>query len=150
MTSFGLFSQTLVTSNRTWLAEDHGTEVMPGVPLDLTLFNAAQHYPNGFIPDGTVLGKVTASGKYGPYLGTAGDGRQTAVGIMFNSVSVYVPGTINGTLVTNVTVPILVHGFVYTGNLPFTSGNAALGGYLDAAAQTALKLVYFWTGDPTA
>lgn len=141
MTVFGLSSVTFNPDQRTWLADDHGTEVMPGVPIDLTLFTAGQHYPNGFIPSGTVLGKVTAGGKYGPYLSSLSDGRQTAVGITFNPISVYVPGT--ATLQANASVPIVVHAFVIAANLPFTSGNAAAGGYLDAAAQTALKSVIF-------
>lgn len=141
MTAFGLFSLPFNQDQRTWLMDDHGTEVMPGVTVDLTKFNQSQHYANGFIPSGTVLGKVTASGKYAPYLGTASDGSQTAVGITFNPIPVYVPGT--ATLQTTVAVPILIHGFVNAAALPFTSGNAALGGYLDAAAQTALKNVIF-------
>lgn len=141
MTAFGLYSQPFNTPNRLWLLDDHGTEVMPGVALDLTKFNAGQTYPNGYLPDGIVLGKVTASGKYGPYLSTASDGTQTAVGIMFNPVSVYVPGT--ATLLTNVAVPILLHGFVNQANLPFNSTNQALGGYLDGAAITALKNIVF-------
>lgn len=143
MTNFGLTSIPYVSPQRTWLADRHGTDVMPGVPLDLTKFNAAQHYPNGFIPDGCVLGKVTSSGKYAPYLASASDGTQTAVGILFNPVSVFQPGTINGTLNVNVSGPILLHGFVNVANLPFNSTNQALGGYIDSAAQTALKLIAF-------
>jgi hypothetical protein len=147
VTTFGLLSQTFYTPNRLWLMDDHGTEVMPGVALDLSLFNQAQHYPNGYIADGIVLGKVTAGGKYGPYLDAASDGRQTAVGIMFNPVyNVYNPGTT--TLVPNVAVPILVHGFVNAATLPFTSGNAALGGYLDANAQVDLKNIIFVPAAP--
>lgn len=141
MTAFGLFSQPYLTSNRTWLADDHGTEVMPGVALDMSLFNQAQHYPNGFIPDGVVLGQVTTGGKYGPYLPGATDGRQTAVGISFNAVSVFAPGT--STLLSNVGNAMLIHGFVNAVKLPFTSANAALGGYLDAAAQTAMRSIIF-------
>jgi hypothetical protein len=141
MTAIGLFSQTFNTPNRTWLADDHGTEVMPGVALDLTLFTQAQHYVNGYIPDGTVLGKVTAGGKYGPYLDAASDGRQTAVGILFNPVTVFAPGT--ATLLTAVAAPLFLHGFVNAANLPFTSGNAAAGGYLDAAGQVDLKSIIF-------
>lgn len=141
MTAIGMFSQAFGTPNRTWLADDHGTEVMPGVPLDLTLFDSAQHYPNGFLPDGIVLGKVTSGGKYGPYLGTASDGRQTAVGILFNVVPMFQPGT--SSLFTAVSVPLFLHGFVAEANLPFNSTNQALGGYLDSAAKTALKNIIF-------
>lgn len=141
MTAFGLWSQPYLTSNRTWLADDHGTEVMPGVAFDLSLFNQAQHYPNGFIPDGVVLGQVTVGGKYGPYLPGAADGRQTAAGISFNAVSVFQPGT--STLQVNVGNAMLIHGFVNAAALPFTSANAAAGGFLDAAAQTALRNIIF-------
>lgn len=141
MTSIGLFSQTFNTPGRLWLMDDHGTEVMPGVPIDLTLFTQGQHYANGYIPSGCILGKNTTSGKYGPYLGAASDGRQTAVGILFNDISVYQPGTAN--LQTIVSAPLFLHGFVNAAQLPFTSGNAAGGGYLDAAAQTALKNIIF-------
>lgn len=141
MTAFGLFSQTYNADQRTWLLDDHGTEVMPGLAIDLTKFNAGQHYANGFIPSGTVVGLLSAGGKGAPYLGTAGDGSQTAVGITFNEIPVYQPGT--ATLLTSVSVPILIHGFVNPATLPFTSGNAAAGGYLDAAARTALKNIMF-------
>lgn len=143
MTVFGITSQPFISGNRSWLAEDHGTEVAPGVPIDLTLFSQSQHYANGFIPDGVVLGKVTATGKYGPYLSTAGDGRQTAAGISLNPIEVYQLGTLTGALNASVSVAMLVHAFVNVANLPFTSGNAALGGYLDAAARTALRNIMF-------
>lgn len=35
------------------------------------------------IVSGTVLGKITASGKYAPYSNAASDGTQTAVGILY-------------------------------------------------------------------
>lgn len=143
MTVFGMTSQSYFTDSRAWLAEDHGTEIAPGVPIDLTLFNAAQHYPGGFIPSGTVLGKVTSGGKYGPYLGTASDGRQTAVGITLNPISVFQVGTLTGALNASVSVAILLHAFINVPQLPFTSSNAALGGYLDAAARTALRSLIF-------
>jgi hypothetical protein len=146
MTAFGLISTTFNADQRTWLLDDHGTEVAPGVPVDLTLFNAAQHYPNGFIPSGTVLGKVTASGKYGPYLATAGDGRQTAVGITFNPIPVYQPGT--ATLYVNVAVPILCTRSSTPRRCRSRRATPPLGGYLDAAAQTALKIHHLRPGRP--
>lgn len=141
MTVFGMESVAYQSPDRRWLADDHGTEIMPGVPLDLTLFDSTQHYANGYIADGILLGKVTASGKYGPYISTASDGRQTVAGIMFNDVAVYATGT--ATLRTNVTVPLFLHGFVNEAFLPYTSSNAALGGFLDSGARTALKNIIF-------
>lgn len=143
MTVFGMTSQSYLTDNRAWLAEDHGTEIAPGVPIDLTLFSSTQHYANGFIPSGTVVGKVTSGGKYGPYLGSASDGRQTAVGITLNPIAVYQVGTLTGALNASVSVAILLHAFINVPQLPFTSGNAALGGYIDSAARTALRNLIF-------
>lgn len=36
---------------------------------------------------GTVLGRITASGQYGPYDDAAGDGRDVAVGILLTTVN---------------------------------------------------------------
>lgn len=141
MTAFGLFSQTFNPDNRIWLLDDHGTEVMPGIAIDLTKFTAGQHYVNGFIPSGCVVGLLASGGKGAPYLAANSDGSQTAVGLTFNPIPVYAPGTT--TLLTNVSVPLLIHGFVNPATLPFTSGNAAAGGYLDTAAKTALKNIMF-------
>lgn len=38
------------------------------------------------IPNGTVLGKVTASGKYVPSLNSASDGSQVAVAVLFSDI----------------------------------------------------------------
>lgn len=59
-----------------FLKSEHGTEVR--VPITIA---------SGYrLSAGTVLGKITASGKYGPYDDTATDGRQTAVGILGEDV----------------------------------------------------------------
>lgn len=52
---------------------------------------------------GTVLGRITTSGLYGPYDDAATDGRQTAVGILWEDVS------FEGTNYSNV---MMVHGWV--------------------------------------
>lgn len=65
--------------NRSWLLGEHGTEpgATPSVVLDVSLFDQTVDYPNGYIPSGYPLGKVTASGLYGPYTGGATDEVQT-------------------------------------------------------------------------
>lgn len=142
MTDISLFNRALQSEDRSWDLTPPDAALDQGGTLDITLFNAAQHYANGYIPSGTVLGKVTATSKWGPYLSTAGDGRQIAAAILRFSIQVT---RYDGTLPANVGFDGLVHGKVDASKLPFTSGTAALGGYLDAAAQTALKLIYFGT-----
>lgn len=118
--------------NRSWLLSPHGTDpgTTPSVTLDVSAFVAATHYPNGFIPSGTVLGKVTANGRYGPYDDTATDGRQTAAGLLFATVKV--PNPSDTTI--DVGAAMLVHGFIDISKLPFGC---------DADAQTDLKLIHF-------
>lgn len=79
---------TYVNEDMSWLASAHGTETGDTVTLDFSLFTAGTHFPNGFIPAGMMLGKVTATGAYGPYSDAAGDGRTTLVGVLFKPVTV--------------------------------------------------------------
>lgn len=124
---------------RGWLQGTHGTEpgANPNITLDLSTFVAGTHYPNGYIPSGTVVCKITASGLYGPYDSGASDGRQTpAAGscyLLFNSESVVAGQTraINAGF---------AHGFVEAARLPFQSGS----GSAAAAVKTALSLIH-WT-----
>jgi len=140
MTDIAVYTQPFQSENLEWdLTPPENAWALNGT-LDVSLFNAAQHYPNGFIPSGTVLGKKTAGGALGPYLDTAVDGTQTAVGILRASIQVLQP---NGTAKTKVGVGYMVHGLVSASKLPLTSGTAALGGYIDANGQADLKLVYF-------
>jgi hypothetical protein len=120
---------------RGWLWGQHGTGPgdNPSVTLDVSTFTAGTHYPNGYIPSGTVLGKITATGKYGPYDSGAADGRQTAAGLLFSSVKV--PASTS----TPVGGALFVHGFVDPARLPFQSGT----GFASAAAKTALNLIYW-------
>lgn len=123
------------TDSRAWLWGPHGTEpgTTPSIVLDISSFTAATHYPNGQIPSGTVLGKITASGLYGPYDNAATDGRQTAAGLLFSFV---VP---KADTTKDIGGAMLVHGFVNPAKLPFASGAGAL----DAAARVELPLIYF-------
>jgi hypothetical protein len=79
---------------------------------------------HGVVVKGTVLGKVTASGKYVPYLSTNTDGSQTADCILDNDTD---------TTNADAGASAWIAGV-------FTS--SALTG-LDAGAKTALKLCYF-------
>lgn len=68
----GAFSGT----SKAWLANRKGLDTCRPITLALELFSPATHYPNGFIPSGMCLGKVTTgtlSGLYGPYNGVANE-----------------------------------------------------------------------------
>lgn len=86
-----LFSQTTETfgnEDQSWLRSKHGTDAAETAVLDLAKFTKATHFPNGYVRSGEPLGKVTATGKYGPYDGAATDGRETLVGHLFTTQGV--------------------------------------------------------------
>lgn len=79
---------------------------------------------NGVLAKGTVLGKITASGKFAPYAAANSDGTQTAVCILDND---------HDTTNNDVGASAWIAGIFTT---------SALTG-IDSAAKTALKLCYF-------
>lgn len=118
---------------RSWLLGPLGTEPgqTPSITLDLSAF-AADRYPNGYIPSGTVLGKISASGLYGPYDNAATDGTEVALGLLFSAINVVdASGKVGGAL--------FKRGDVDASKLPFASGK----GFLDANAKTDLKFIDF-------
>ena len=109
------------------------------ITLDTSKFIAGTHYPNGFIPAGTVIGQVTSTKLGGAYDNTtpATDGRQVAYGILAEDARVVQQ---NGQTSTKVATAVIVMGAaVAVGKLPFQSGQ----GSIDAAAKTALNLIRF-------
>lgn len=133
---------TYQVEKRDWLLSIHGTEPgeNPTVVLDVSKFTQATHFPNGYIPSGTALGKITATGLYGPYDPAAGDGRQTAAELLFSSLRVVNPW--NASTAAKVGGAGLHRGEVDPAKLPFQTG----AGSLDAAGKTALRLINFRAG----
>ena len=113
--------------DRSWTIGEHGFDASLNAPLDFTKFTGA-NFTDGYIKSGCVVGKITASGKYGPYEPGASDGRQTAVGMLFNTTKI----PANTAQVAS--DAILVHFVCRTARLPYSTGLGAL----DAAARTAL------------
>lgn len=142
MTDISVHSAQLLPENLSWdLTPDSMMAFVEGGTLDVSKFTQAQHFPNGFIPSGTVLAKDPA-GDYAPYLNSAADSTNVAVGILRASVQVIRP--IDGSIKAKVGVAVMkAFGAVSQAKLPFTSSNAANGGYLDAAAITDLSHIYF-------
>jgi hypothetical protein len=125
--------ETYQAENRSWLGSQHGTDVPQTVTLDTSTFDESTHFPNGFIPSGTVLGLITATGLYGPYDNAASDGRQTAVGFLYSNTKVRTGGP-------DVGASIHWHGSVIAAALPIASTST---GGLDAAGKTDLA-AKFW------
>ena len=118
--------------DRSWTIGEHGFDMTENAPLDFTKFTGT-NFSDGLIKSGCVLGLITASGKYGPYEPGATDGRQTAVGMLFNTTK------IPSNTATVASDAILTHFLCRAARLPYTSGFGAL----DANARTALRLVRF-------
>ena len=86
-----------------WLASEHYMVKRAGITIDYTTVTANSD-GRRIIKGGTLIGKITASGKYGPYSDAASDGRQVAVGLLFpGDINVQFGDTIAG---------LLIHGSV--------------------------------------
>ncbi|MFE0039434.1 head decoration protein [Streptomyces sp. NPDC059015] len=98
--------------DQSWLASAHGTDTARTITLDTSTFTSGTHYPNGYFPSGLPLGKITASGKYGPYNNAASDGTEVLAGFLFTAVAAPSVDTIDpqGAL--------LWHGAVLDAKLP--------------------------------
>lgn len=108
----------------------------PSVSVATTTAGVTGHYPNGYIPAGIAVGKVTATGLFGPYDDTASDGRQVFYGLTFNDVTAV---RANGSVAAKVGTGAFVRGSVTTAKLPFQSGP----GSVDAAAKADAPTIRF-------
>lgn len=132
MTDISVQSSSLLDEDRSWLASAHGTDATRTVTLDLSKFTKNTHYPAGLLRSGTALGRVSASGKYGPYDDAASDGRQVMVGHLFSTVDLQA-----ATLPSYVGAALLEHGLVLETLLPTNHGVDANG-----KADVAGRIVY--------
>jgi len=72
------------SDHKAWVYAD--ISLQPGrasVTLDLSKFTRGTHFADGFVRSGEPLGKITATGRYGPYDATADDGRETCAGFLW-------------------------------------------------------------------
>lgn len=132
MTSLNVNRFELQSENRAWLRGPHGTEpgANPSITLDIPAF-AALH-PKGFIPSGILVGKITATNKYGPYDPDATDGSETAAGFLFGSLNVFAGAEVVGGA-------LVIHAFVNADKLPIQTGKGAV----DDAARAELTHIIF-------
>lgn len=135
MTSIAVTSTAYQVEKRGWLVQQLADA--ESVTLDVSAFTKATHYPNGYIPSGVVLGKITATGLYAPYVDAASDGTGTAAGYLHSSVAIPNPAD---TTVDVGAAMVAAFAVVETDRLPISSG-ATGGGFIDANGQANLTLI---------
>lgn len=113
-------SETWGGDDQSWLGAAHGQDMGRSVTLSTAAFTAATHYPDGYVRSGTPVGRITASGLYGPYDNAAADGRQDLAGFILSPVKMTTGGA-------NVGAAVLEHGRVVESRLPIA---------IDAAGKT--------------
>lgn len=91
-----------VTAEASVLASEHGMVKRVGVTIDATTVGADAD-ANKVLKTGTILAKITATGKYAAYDNALADGREDAQGILLESVNLR-----DGDVITGV----LLHGSV--------------------------------------
>ena len=123
--SLDQFTESWGVDDQSWLGTKLGMDYCRTITIDVSLFNAL-HYPNGYIPSGTVLGKVTANGL------------DVSAGHLFTAVQVKRAGT--DFTVTKVSAPLFWMGVVRTTKLPTFTGAAAALGVLDANGRTDMAM----------
>lgn len=107
-----------VSSEASILASEHNLSKRVGITIDSTTVGADAK-GNKILKAGTLLGKITSSGKYAAYDNALSNGRETAEGILPESVNLK-----DGDVITG----LILHGSVLTARI---SG-------LDAGARTDL------------
>jgi Bacteriophage lambda head decoration protein D len=106
-------TETFGQEDQSWLGSAHGTDMARSITLDVSTFTANTHYPQGFLLSGLPLGKITATGKYGPYNDAQTDGTQTLAGFLLTGVRV---NTLDNTI--DVQGALYIHGVVVAAKLP--------------------------------
>ena len=117
-----------VRTTRTYLAGEDQRWIAAGglqafqdndtITLDRSAFDFVTAFPNGFLPSGVVLGRITATGLYGPYTDAGAGGLDTAVG--FLAVSVAVPTDAAAT--QDIAAALYWHGEIVEAFLPTGHG----------------------------
>lgn len=149
MTDISVSKTAYQVEKRSWLIPQSGAighGYTPSGTLDVSAFTPAIHYPNGYIPSGIVLGRITATGLLAPYdnafdadpvtAGQQGDGRETAVGLLYASIKI--PNLADTTKDVGCAF-VAAFAVVRVARLPLTTG----AGSLDTAARADLPTIYF-------
>ena len=78
----------LGNEDRRWLGTRLGTDQCRSITLDASAFSDYHLTAKGAVPSGTALGKIEATGLYGPYDEDANDGTEVAAGLLFSTTKI--------------------------------------------------------------
>lgn len=120
-----LRSESFSGGDQSWLASGHGIANCRTETLNVAAFTAGTHYPQGYIPSGFPVAKV--SNRLVPYNAAGTNGSQNLAGHIFTDAQI-----VNGVARP---VPVLDHGRVKTARVPLT-------GFAAPATQPNTNIVY--------
>lgn len=127
-----LNSESFGAGDQSWLDSAHGLRNARTEVLDISTFTGSTHYPNGYIPSGTPLAKV--SGMVVPY--TSAEATTTGAGVLAGHLLTDQP--VVGT--NDFAVPVLSHGRVKAAKVP--TGTDAFTAPVAAAKRANVDIVY--------
>ena len=104
-------TETFGQDDQSWIGAAHGIDLARSITLDTSAFTEGTHYPDGYMPSGTPLSLITASGLYGPYTPAGAGGLETHSGFLLTPTQVTSGGA-------DVGAALYEHGRVVEDNLP--------------------------------
>ena len=124
-------TETFGQDDQSWIGAAHGIDLARSITLDTSAFTEATHYPDGYILSGTPLGRITATGLYGPYDNTtpATDGREVLAGFLLTPTKATSGGA-------DVGAALYEHGRIVEDNLPIAID---AGGKVDVAGRITFE-----------
>lgn len=120
-------TDTIGTGDQSWLGSTHNMRNARTETVNLGAFTAGIHYPNGYLPSGTPVAKV--SGLLVPYDKT--EATTTGAGVLAGHILTDQPVVGAG----NFAVPLIDHGRVKVAKVPYNNT------FTFAAPVAALKAV---------
>lgn len=104
MSYIGVETTQYQVEDRSWDLSPHGSEpgTTPSITLDVSTFTAGTHYPDGYLPSGLPLGRITATGLYGPYGGRTNEVQTIDLGAATaGSITITFDGETTGAIAFN-------------------------------------------------
>jgi hypothetical protein len=127
-----LTTETFGAGDQSWLRSSHGLRNAKTEMVDVSAFTAGTHYPNGYIPSGTPVAKV--SGLMVPY--TSAEATTTGAGVLWGHLLTNQP--VVGT--NDFAAPVLRHGEVVAAKVP--QGTDAFTAPVAAAKRASTTINY--------